>query len=314
MPMPVAVMGAISLIFWSLIIVVTGKYVCFVLQAHNRGEGGVARARRACAPLARSAALAEDADLRVAAVLGLVAVLRRSAADAGDHGALRGRRLAGRGARVRAARFFRSASCILFGLFAIQSRGTGKIGRMFGPDHPRLVPRHRHPRPALHHRDAGDPVGAQSGLRHRAVRHRSACRVRRAGLDRADRHGRPKRCLPTSAISAPSRSGSAWLYVVLPGLVLNYFGQGAAILQRSRQSGRTRSSSCAAGGLHYPMVVLATLAVDHREPGGDHRRCSRSPTRRCSSGSCRGWKFATPRRPSSGRSTCRAPTRCCWSA
>src|SRR5215210_4540532 len=29
MPMPVAVMGAISLIFWSLIIVVTGKYICF---------------------------------------------------------------------------------------------------------------------------------------------------------------------------------------------------------------------------------------------------------------------------------------------
>ena len=40
MPMPVAVMGAISLIFWSLIIVVTIKYVCFVLRAHNRGEGG----------------------------------------------------------------------------------------------------------------------------------------------------------------------------------------------------------------------------------------------------------------------------------
>ncbi|MGH6692791.1 MAG: KUP/HAK/KT family potassium transporter, partial [Gammaproteobacteria bacterium] len=40
MPMPVAVMGAISLIFWSLLIVVTGKYICLVLNAHNRGEGG----------------------------------------------------------------------------------------------------------------------------------------------------------------------------------------------------------------------------------------------------------------------------------
>ena len=41
MPMHDAVMGAISLIFWSLIIIVTIKYIVFILRADNKGEGGV---------------------------------------------------------------------------------------------------------------------------------------------------------------------------------------------------------------------------------------------------------------------------------
>src|SRR5258707_229530 len=40
-PMMTAIMGAISLIFWSLIIIVTIKYVVFILRADNKGEGGV---------------------------------------------------------------------------------------------------------------------------------------------------------------------------------------------------------------------------------------------------------------------------------
>ena len=38
---PAAVMGIISMIFWSLILIVTVKYVVFVLRADNNGEGGV---------------------------------------------------------------------------------------------------------------------------------------------------------------------------------------------------------------------------------------------------------------------------------
>ena len=41
LPAPPAVMGALSLIFWSLIIVVTVKYVFFIMRADNNGEGGV---------------------------------------------------------------------------------------------------------------------------------------------------------------------------------------------------------------------------------------------------------------------------------
>jgi len=40
-PDAVAVLGALSLIFWSLVIVVTIKYVVFIMRADNNGEGGV---------------------------------------------------------------------------------------------------------------------------------------------------------------------------------------------------------------------------------------------------------------------------------
>src|SRR5262245_12472959 len=41
LPVNVAVFGVISLILWSLIIIVTIKYVVFILRADNKGEGGV---------------------------------------------------------------------------------------------------------------------------------------------------------------------------------------------------------------------------------------------------------------------------------
>ena len=41
MATPDAVLGAISLILWSLIIIVTIKYIVFILRADNKGEGGV---------------------------------------------------------------------------------------------------------------------------------------------------------------------------------------------------------------------------------------------------------------------------------
>ncbi len=40
-PTPFAVMGALSLIIWSLIVVVTLKYVLLIMRADNEGEGGV---------------------------------------------------------------------------------------------------------------------------------------------------------------------------------------------------------------------------------------------------------------------------------
>ena len=38
---PTAVIGTVSLIIWALLIIVTGKYVSFVMQADNKGEGGI---------------------------------------------------------------------------------------------------------------------------------------------------------------------------------------------------------------------------------------------------------------------------------
>src|SRR5437868_4693072 len=68
-PAAFAVYGALSLIFWALVVVVTIKYVVFIMRADNNGEGGVmalaALAHRA--PVSRKAKTA----IGIAALLGL---------------------------------------------------------------------------------------------------------------------------------------------------------------------------------------------------------------------------------------------------
>jgi KUP system potassium uptake protein len=131
MPMRAAVMGAISLILWSLIIIVTIKYIVFILRADNKGEGGVL----ALAALAhRSPRLPRwlKTTISSAAVVGLAlffgdgmitpAISVLSAVE---------------GLKVEQPGFgpvvLPITLVILFGLFLIQNRGTGKIGRLFGP-------------------------------------------------------------------------------------------------------------------------------------------------------------------------------------
>src|SRR5206468_2136959 len=40
-PMPANVLGILSLVLWSLLVVIVLKYLSFIMQAHNRGEGGI---------------------------------------------------------------------------------------------------------------------------------------------------------------------------------------------------------------------------------------------------------------------------------
>ena len=53
----------------------------------------------------------------------------------------------------------------------------------------------------------------------------------------------------------------AWFAVVLPALLLNYFGQGALLLESRRRRRATRSTRSSPATWLYPMVVLATLAA-----------------------------------------------------
>ncbi len=125
------VLGIVSLVFWALMIVVTLKYVIIVLQMDNKGEGGtlslMALAQRALgkrtpllflvgvagASMFYGDALITPAISVLSAVEGLKAVPQ-----------LEGR---------IDAFILPIAIGILIGLFAIQSRGTGAMGRFFGP-------------------------------------------------------------------------------------------------------------------------------------------------------------------------------------
>src|SRR5690606_4679068 len=40
-PTPAHVLGVLSLVFWALVLVITVKYIVFILRADNRGEGGI---------------------------------------------------------------------------------------------------------------------------------------------------------------------------------------------------------------------------------------------------------------------------------
>ncbi|MDB5735670.1 MAG: kup, partial [Alphaproteobacteria bacterium] len=125
---PFAIYGALSLIFWALVVVVTIKYVVFIMRADNHGEGGV----MALAALAHRAPVnrAVKTGIGIAALLGLAlfygdgmltpAISVLSAVE-------------GLGASDAFKPFVMPITLvILVGLFLFQSKGTEKIGKVFG--------------------------------------------------------------------------------------------------------------------------------------------------------------------------------------
>ena len=134
-PVPISethVYGIVSLIFWSVMIIVTLTYVTLVMRADNHGEGGImalitlvrkwvpARGRRTAAMLAAlgifGAALFFGDSMITPAISVLSAVEGLKVIDPG----------------------FRDwivpiTAVIIVALFAVQRRGTGAVGRLFGP-------------------------------------------------------------------------------------------------------------------------------------------------------------------------------------
>jgi KUP system potassium uptake protein len=257
MPTRAAVMGAISLIFWSLIIVVTVKYVIFILRADNRGEGGVI----ALSALAhRSPGLSR----RLKTIIGFTGVAGL-ALFFGDGlltpaisvlSALEGLKVEQPSLGVLVLPV---SLAILVGLFLMQSRGTGRIGRLFGPivliwffTLAVLGARSIFLTPAI--MAAVNPGYAiQLFILEPLVAFFSLGAVVLAvtGVETlyADmgHFGR-------TAI----RLG--WLLVAMPALLLNYFGQGAAIL-RDPAALANPFYAVAPSAFHYPLVALATIAT-----------------------------------------------------
>ena len=136
--------GIVALALWALIMVVTVKYVLFLMRADNKGEGGVLSLM----------ALAQRAIGRRTPVLFTLgadrrgAVLRRRCDHAGDLGAVghRGPAHHPQPAATRSTpRVVDAISvAILLALFFVQSRGTARVGALLRPDHAALVPGHRH--------------------------------------------------------------------------------------------------------------------------------------------------------------------------
>ncbi|HEY5348060.1 MAG TPA: potassium transporter Kup [Rhizomicrobium sp.] len=255
-PDALAVYGALSLIFWALVIVVTVKYVMLIMRADNNGEGGVmalaALAHRS--PVSRKAKTA----IGIGALLGLAlfygdgmltpAISVLSAVEG-----------IGIGNADFAPWIMPVTLVILIALFMMQSRGTAKIGRIFGPvmvlwfvilailgamaiAHSPQILRAINPvygvvlfvhEPWTAFVALGSVVLAVTG-----------CEALYADMGHFGRR----------AISW------AWLYFALPALLLNYFGQGALLLSRPADA-PFLFYALVPHWAHFPMVALATLAT-----------------------------------------------------
>lgn len=254
------VIGLLSLIVWGLIFVVTLKYVVFVLRADNDGEGGIL-SLQALARHALHNMKARSPWWITVSALGLVG----AAMFYGDSLITPAISVlsAVEGLEVQAPAL-QSAVLpitigILVGLFWIQKRGTHVVGRIFGPvmllwfavlalggvaqiiREPQVVaaldPRHAVHFLATHTHQALPVLGAVF----LAFTGGEALYA-----DMGHFGARPIRV--------------AWLFVALPALVLNYFGQGALVLADNAAVDNPFFRLYPSWSI-FPMVVLAALAT-----------------------------------------------------
>src|ERR1700761_1372098 len=128
--MPAHVLGVLSLIFWALVLVILLKYVLVVLNADNKGEGGV---------LALTALVVntERASPRkklygMLGILGAALFFSDGAITPAISvlSAVEGLHIAAPNAQIPVLPI---TVVVLVGLFLIQRHGTGSVGKVFGP-------------------------------------------------------------------------------------------------------------------------------------------------------------------------------------
>jgi KUP system potassium uptake protein len=256
-PTPGDVYGVISLVFWSITLVVSVKYVAFILRADNDGEGGV----MALAALARHVTQGRGRLVPVALLLGVVG----AALFYGDSvitpaisvlSAVEGLEIASPGL---ADAVLPIGIAILTVLFIVQRFGTHVVGRFFGPimvlwflvlavtGAPEIA---RHPailralsptyiaafvadHPYLAFIALGAVVLAITGAEalYADMGHFGRGPIRRA-----------------------------WFFVAFPCLTLNYLGQGALVLS-NHAAVSNPFYLLAPHWARIPLVILATLAT-----------------------------------------------------
>jgi KUP system potassium uptake protein len=250
------ILGLLSLILWSLILVISIKYVSIVLRADNKGEGGV---------LALSTLLSRASkDWRVWGPVSAVGLFG-AALFFGDGfitpaisvlSAMEGLSVA----TPRLEHFVvPGAMVILMALFLVQKRGTGAMGRIFGPVTLTwlvalglLGIRWIIAAPGV--LLAINPLYAVQFFLHNGAHGF----ITLASVFLAITGGEALYADMGHFGRSPIRRG--WFFVVLPALVLNYFGQGALLLTNP-QAVSNPFYLLAPGWLLPPMIVLATAAT-----------------------------------------------------
>ena len=255
--------GILSLIFWSMMIIVTLKYVTIIMRADNKGEGGslallalinrsTTDKRRWTAGIVMLGVFATALFYGDSMITPAISVL--SAVE---------------GLKTVNPAFeewvIPLAIGILVGLFAIQKKGTARVGLMFGPimlvyfttlallgvwhivDHPQVVLAMFNPLNAAN-------FFYQEPLRAFIAMGSVVLAVTGAEALYADMGHFGRRPIKY-----------AWLWFVMPALLLNYMGQGAMLLaqdpQQAVETVKNPFFFLAPEMLRLPLVILATLAT-----------------------------------------------------
>jgi KUP system potassium uptake protein len=252
-----AVYGVISLVFWSLTLIVSVKYVTFVMRADDRGEGGImaltallkgARLKRGGVPVALVTLGVVGAclfygDSAITPAISVPSAVEGLKVPVPSLGSI----------------VLPVTAAVLCALFAIQRFGTTLVGNLFGPvmgvwfgilavvggveiaRHPGIL------------RALSPTYGAQFLLEHGGVAFVALGAVV---------------LVVTGAEALYADMGHfgraairrAWFFVVFPALTLNYLGQGSLIL-RSPKSVANPFFLLLPGWARIPMVFLATVAT-----------------------------------------------------
>ena len=257
-PSDANVLGILSLIFWALILVVSTKYMLFVTRANNNGEGGMLALVALLNPWRKNAGPHSKWLLRLgifgtALLYGsfmLTPAISVSSAVEGLNVAT----------KVFEPYVIPITIAILVALFAIQSRGTETVGRFFGPvmvvwfttlaslgvygivQEPGVLA-------------AVNPLRA---IEFFSINHWTGFVVLGAVF-----------LVVTGGEAMYADMGHfgrrpiqlAWFGLVLPALLLNYYGQGAMLIHSQGQSANQPFYNLAPDWALYPLVGLATIAT-----------------------------------------------------
>ncbi len=253
------VFGILSLVLWALTLVISMKYISFVLRADNRGEGGQFALLALIFPKQASATAKSRGRVLVALALFGTALLY------GDGiitpamsvlGAMEGLEIA----LPNVAEYIVPITVVILGtLFATQSAGTDKVGRAFGP----VMLLWFTTIAGLGILEiARDPsiLGAVNPMHavQFAIENRSLAFVVLGSVVLVITGGEALYADMGHFGVRPIRL--AWLVLVFPALLLNYFGQGALLL-RDPSAVANPFFYMAPKALVIPLLLIATAAA-----------------------------------------------------
>jgi len=281
------VVPAVSMIIWSLICVVTVKYVLFIMEANEDGEGGImtlvslASAKEKAEDKKTEQLTHEKAKRKHRSILVLLGVFG-TALLFGDGvitpaisvlSALEGIKEANESLKGPLSDHFLTilipgmAAAILVGVFALQKRGSGKVGMYFGPitlawfaciaatGIGSLV---THPAQASLIVHAFNPLQSIGFF----IEHPGLSMIILSAVFLSVTGAEALYADMGHFGQKPIRAG--WYFIVFPALILNYLGQGAWALSQPASEfahGFNPFFNMAPNWAQIPLVVIATLAA-----------------------------------------------------